>query len=144
MMWNLGSLVLFVLIVDYAIEGAGMSKDAGAGLLSISAQFNAVGRLGAAILGSLPWCNKFYLFFVSNILAGISLLLIPTWETQLNFMIFCGCFGLFLGMQIGVLAVLTADLFGVHRLTSAYGLQNIGDGAGAMIGPPIGGTWGLM
>ena len=50
-------------------------------------------------------------------------------------------YGLAFGTQVGVLAVVTVELFGVQKLTSAYGYLMFGNGAGAMMGPPIAGMY---
>lgn len=137
-LWNIGSLILLHLCADFALI-SGISKNNGAILISTLGGCSLLGRVAIAFLGSHKCCNRFMVFIVSTGLSGLAILLFPVYRNMFAFASWTAVYGLSFGIQLGVLAVVTAELFGVERLTSAYGYLMFGNGAGAMLGPPIAG-----
>lgn len=138
-LWNIGSLILLHLCADFALI-SGISKNNGAILISTLGGCSLLGRVAIAFLGSHKCCNRFMVFIVSTGLSGLAILLFPVYRNMFAFASWTAVYGLSFGIQLGVLAVVTAELFGVERLTSAYGYLMFGNGAGAMLGPPIAGN----
>ena len=137
-LWNVGSLILLHFCADFAFL-SGISKNQGAILISTLGGCSLLGRVAIAVIGSHRMCNRFYVFIVSTAISGLAILMFPVYRHFFAFSIWTATYGLSFGCQVGVLAVVTAELFGVDRLTSAYGYLMFGNGAGAMLGPPIAG-----
>ena len=142
-LWNIGSLILFNVITDYAIYH-GIEKDRSAYLLSCIGFCNFFGRLLVAFVAIHKSCNRLAIFVISTAVTGITIAVFPLSHDYVTLMVLSGIYGLFFGIQLGVLAVVTVELFGVHRLTSAYGYLMFGNGAGALIGPPLAGKESLL
>ena len=138
-LWNIGSLILLVICTDYAYK-QGIAKSQGAILISVVGLCSLIGRLMVALLANHKCCNRFFIFIASTAVSGVAIGLYPVAKTLAIMIFFSAMYGLFFGAQVGVLAVVTAELFGVERLTSAYGYLMFGNGAGAMLGPPIAGN----
>lgn len=139
-LWNIGSLILLVICTDFAYK-LGMPKDRGAVLISTVGLCSLIGRVLVAFLANHKQCNRFMVFIASTAISGVAIGLYPVGKTLEVLIFFSAWYGLFFGTQLGVLAVVTAELFGVERLTSAYGYLMFGNGAGAMLGPPLAGTY---
>lgn len=137
-LWNIGSLILLVICTDYAWH-RGIPKDKGAVLVSTVGFGSLIGRVLIALGASHPRCNRFLVFVVSTAISGVAISFYPVHDSFMWLVICSATYGLFFGFQLGVLAVVTSELFGVERLTSAYGYLMFGNGAGAMMGPPIAG-----
>ena len=137
-LWNIGSLILLVTCTDYA-RLTGVGKNRGALLISTIGLCSLLGRVGIAILASHRKCNRFYVFILGTAVSGVAIAMFPVVTSMVVFMTWSAIYGLSFGVQVGVLAVVTAELFGIERLTSAYGYLMFGNGAGAMMGPPIAG-----
>ena len=137
-LWNIGSLILLVICTDFAYK-RGIEKNKGAILVSTVGLCSLIGRVLVAFLASHNKCNRFIVFILSTAVSGLAILLYPVHSSFVSMLAFSAIYGLFFGSQVGVLAVVAAELFGVERLTSAYGYLMFGNGAGAMLGPPIAG-----
>ncbi len=137
-LWNIGSLILLVVCTDYAYK-KGIAKNKGAVLVSTVGLCSLIGRMMVAFLANHRKCNRFVLFIISTAISGVAIALYPVSDAFVALIAFSAIYGLFFGVQLGVLAVVTAELFGLERLTSAYGYLMFGNGVGAMLGPPIAG-----
>ena len=102
---------------------------------------NTCGRLVAAVMGNFGEAHSlpFFVYTVSCGFTGVIVCLFALYQSYAAFVIYSGAYGLCFGVQLGFLAALTAELFGVARLTSAYGYLMFANGAGALMGPPIAG-----
>ena len=139
-LWNIGSLILLVICSDFAYKH-GMSKDKGALLVSTVGLCSLIGRVVVAFLGGHRRVNRFYIFVASTAVSGLAIGMFPLSDEYVAMLSASAIYGLSFGTQVGVLAVVTVELFGVQKLTSAYGYLMFGNGAGAMLGPPIAGMF---
>ncbi len=137
-LWNIGSLILLVICTDFAHKH-GVPKESGAMLISAIGFCSLIGRVGIAFTGGHQSCNRFYIFIASTAVSGLAIALFPMSGKYASMLTFSIIYGLAFGIQVGVLAVVTVELFGVRLFTSAYGYLMFGNGAGAMLGPPIAG-----
>lgn len=137
-LWNIGSLILLVVCIDYA-NSKGIAKEKGAVLVSTVGFCSLVGCILVALLAGHHKCNRFILFIISTSISGVAIGMYPSSDAFVALLSFSAIYGLFFGAQLGVIAVVTAELFGVERLTSAYGYLMFGNGAGALVGPPLAG-----
>ncbi len=142
-LWNIGSLILLVICTDFAYQH-GCTKNQGALLVSAIGLCSLIGRVVVALLGGHRRVNRFYIFIISTAVSGFAIGLYPV-NTGYGAMLSASAiYGLAFGTQVGVLAVVTVELFGVQKLTSAYGYLMFGNGTGAMLGPPIAGTCSVV
>ena len=139
-LWNVGSLILLVICSDFAYKH-GVSKDSGAMLVSTVGLCSLIGRIVVAFLGGHQKVNRFYIFIASTAVSGLAIGCFPISPDYIAMLSASAIYGLAFGTQVGVLAVVTVELFGVQKLTSAYGYLMFGNGAGAMMGPPIAGMY---
>ena len=139
-LWNVGSLILLVICSDFAYKH-GVSKDSGAMLVSTIGLCSLIGRVVVAFLGGHQKVNRFYIFIASTAVSGLAIGCFPISPDYIAMLSASAIYGLSFGTQVGVLAVVTVELFGVQKLTSAYGYLMFGNGAGAMMGPPIAGMY---
>lgn len=138
-LWNVGSLVLLVIMTAYA-ESQGVTRTNSALLVSLVGLFSTLGRVIIGVTAGHKRCSNFIVFVVSTTMTGVFIALFPSGRDFLVLAIFSASYGLFFGLQLGVLAVVTTELFGVSRLTSAYGYLMFGNGTGALLGPPLAGS----
>ena len=140
-LFNVGSLILFVLLPDFCRSELGVSPRESTWLLSLIGVMNTCGRLVAAVMGNFGEAHSlpFFVYTFSCGLTGVIVSLYAVYQSYAAFVIYSGAYGLCFGVQLGFLAALTAELFGVARLTSAYGYLMFANGAGALMGPPIAG-----
>lgn len=137
-LWNIGSLILLVICTDFAYKHD-VSKNQGALLVSTIGLCSLIGRVMVALLGGHRRVNRFYIFIASTAVSGLTIALYPMNAEYIAMLSVSAVYGLAFGTQVGVLAVVTVELFGVQKLTSAYGYLMFGNGTGAMLGPPIAG-----
>lgn len=142
-LFNFGSLIVFVLIADFA-KVRGLETHSGVYLISTVGISNTIGRALAAVFGACE-CNRTYLYIVTCILSGIAvtLLTLPMACPQPCYAVMVSCcasYGLFFGMQLANLAIVTNTLAGEQRINAAYGLVMLMNGGGAATGPPLAGT----
>jgi len=114
-----------------------MDKSDASLLLSVVAAFDFVGRIGGAALSDLIVMQRKWFYIVGLLGSGIALALLPLAQTYWSIASFCGAFGLTSGIYIGVTAVILADLLGIDKLGSSYGITLFLNGIVQLAGPPI-------
>lgn len=129
-----------ILLPSYALN-LGFDKDSGALLLSIVSALDLVGRIGGSALSDLPIIPKEWYFIGGLLISGISLTIMPFFESYGVISAYCALFGLASGVYVGVTAVIMADLLGTERIQSSYGISLFVNGIAQLIGPPICGVW---
>ena len=137
-LWNIGSLILVIVVADYALQ-QGVGKQHSSYLVSALCLSSLIGRVLIAFIAGCSGCNRFALFIISTAITGVVVMLHPVINSYMGLLVLSVSYGIFFGMQLGLLAVITVELFGIERLTSAYGYLMFGNGTGALIGPPLAG-----
>lgn len=125
-----------ILLPAYAIS-LGFSKDASSLLLSIVSILDLTGRIGGSALSDIKIMPKHWYFIGGLLVSGISLALLPTATSYSMLAVYCGIFGLSSGIYVGITAVIMADMLGMEKLTSSYGISLFVNGIIQLIGPPI-------
>lgn len=125
---------------SYANE-CGFDKTLGAYLLSVISALDLVGRIGGSALSDVVDTPKKYFFISGLFLSGISLSAIPLVESYTAISIFCSCFGIASGINVGVTALVMTEMLGTERLMSSYGISLFMNGIVQLIGPPLCGLW---
>ncbi|XP_077283467.1 solute carrier family 16 member hermes [Arctopsyche grandis] len=129
-----------ILLPSYAIK-MGFDKSLAAYLLSIVSAFDLVGRIGGSALSDTGFLPKPWYFIGGLFFSGLSLALLPFVYTYATISACCGVFGLASGVYVGVTAIIMAEMLGMERLTSTYGISLFVNGILQLIGPPICGLW---
>lgn len=115
----------------------GFDKDLSAYLLSIVSSFDLIGRVSGCALSDINIIPKTWYFVGGLALSGLALGILPLFKEYLWISVFCSIFGLGTGCYVGITPVIMADMLGVERLTSSYGISLFITGILQLIGPPI-------
>lgn len=132
----IGYTNFIVLLPAYAIS-IGLGKSDASLLLSVVAAFDFVGRIGGAALSDLIVMQRKWFYILGLLGSGIALALLPLAHTYWAVATYCSVFGLTSGIYIGVTAVILADLLGIDKLGSSYGITLFLNGIVQLAGPPI-------
>ncbi|XP_069364491.1 monocarboxylate transporter 12 isoform X3 [Maniola hyperantus] len=131
----------FIILVPLYAKECGFDKTLGAYLLSIISALDLVGRIGGSALSDIVSTPKRYFFITGLLFSGISLAMIPLVSSYAAISGFCCVFGLASGINVGVTALVMAEMLGTERLMSSYGISLFVNGMLQLIGPPICGLW---
>lgn len=131
----------FLILLPSFAQNVGFNKDAGALLLSTVSALDLVGRIGGSTLCDLNLIPKPFYFIGGLIVSGIALAIIPFLKTYLMISIFCAIFGLASGINNSVTTLVMAEILGVERLMSTYGISLFVNGLLQLVGPFICGYW---
>ncbi|KAG7208740.1 hypothetical protein KM043_014936 [Ampulex compressa] len=125
-----------ILLPSYAIS-EGFDKSSSALLLSVVSALDLVGRIGGASLSDIDFVPKYYYFVGGLGTSGIALALLPMASSYTMLSFFCALFGLSSGMYIGITTVILADMLGMEKLSSSYGISLFVNGVLQLAGPPV-------
>ncbi|XP_012251939.2 monocarboxylate transporter 13-like isoform X2 [Athalia rosae] len=125
-----------ILLPAYAIS-LGYSKNMSSLLLSIVSILDLTGRIGGSALSDVAIMPKHWYFVGGLLVSGISLALLPMSTSYTMLAVSCGVFGLASGIYVGITAVIMADMLGMEKLTSSYGISLFVNGIIQLVGPPI-------
>lgn len=131
----------FIILLPSHAQNIGFDKDAGAYLLSTVSALDLVGRIGGSALCDLNIMPKTFYFVGGLFFSGITLATVPFLETYLSISIVCACFGLASGVNNATTTLVMAEILGVDRLMSTYGISLFVNGLLQLVGPPICGLW---
>lgn len=131
----------FIILLPAYAGALGFDKNSAAYLLSIVSALDLIGRIGGSALSDIEFIPKTWYFVGGLALSGISLALMPLASSYGAVSFWCALFGLASGTYVGVTAVIMADMLGMERLTSSYGISLFVNGILQLIGPPICGIW---
>ncbi|XP_064638432.1 monocarboxylate transporter 14-like [Lineus longissimus] len=137
-LWNIGGVTWVTLVVDHAIV-EGFGKEESALLATVDGIGGVLGKLTIAFLSKHLCCNRLLIFATAIFFSGVPSFLVSIDTSYAALVCYCALYGFSFGVQLGLLPVIILELFGLRRLTSAFGYAMVGDGIGALIGPPIGG-----
>ncbi|XP_011499501.1 PREDICTED: monocarboxylate transporter 13 [Ceratosolen solmsi marchali] len=134
---NAISYTNFVIVLTlYAVQ-LGFSDNQASVLLSIVSLFDLTGRIGGAALSDTKLMPKHWYFVGGLFISGVSLAILPVASSFIMVAVYCSVFGLASGVYVGVTAVVMADMLGVEKLTSSYGISLFVNGVLQLVGPPI-------
>ncbi|XP_038220363.1 uncharacterized protein LOC119838485 [Zerene cesonia] len=135
------SVTNFIILLPSYAQNIGYDKSRGALLLSTVSALDLVGRIGGSALCDLNIMPKTFYFVGGLFFSGIILTAIPFLESYTTLSIFCALFGLSSGINNGVTTLVMAEILGVDRLMSTYGISLFVNGLLQLIGPPVCGLW---
>lgn len=118
-----------------AVDIAGYSLTAAAGVVGVLALFNGGGRIFWAWISNKT--GRMTAFALMLGLQGVCLLLIPHASNPVIFVMLAAVIYLCYGGGFGTMPATAGDFFGVKHAGAIYGLMIIGWSLGGVIGPPI-------
>ncbi|XP_068627359.1 uncharacterized protein hrm isoform X2 [Battus philenor] len=131
----------FIILLPSYAQNIGFDKSKGALLLSTVSALDLVGRIGGSALCDLNFMPKTFFFVGGLFFSGVTLATIPFLQTYASISVFCALFGLSSGINNSVTTLVMAEILGVDRLMSTYGISLFVNGILQLIGPPICGLW---
>ncbi|XP_014668320.1 PREDICTED: monocarboxylate transporter 6-like isoform X2 [Priapulus caudatus] len=138
--WNIGVVIVSFIVADFLVE-RGIELRKGIYLLTIMGIANMVGHPFA---GLTVFCRKWpyanlWLYTITIAITGTVVMLFNTGESFSAFVVYGIVSSLALGVQLGCLANVVIDLFGIDVFNHSFGYQMASQGVGNLIGPPIAG-----
>ncbi|XP_048479816.1 monocarboxylate transporter 9 isoform X2 [Plutella xylostella] len=131
----------FIILLPSHAQNVGFDKARGALLLSTVSALDLVGRIGGSALCDLNFVPKPVYFVGGLIFSGITLVVLPFLSSYMAISVCCALFGLASGINNGVTTLVMAEILGVERLMSTYGISLFVNGLLQLVGPPICGLW---
>ncbi|XP_037292243.1 monocarboxylate transporter 9 isoform X2 [Manduca sexta] len=135
------SVTNFIILLPLHAQNIGFDKARGAYLLSTVSALDLVGRIGGSALCDLNIIPKPFYFVGGLVFSGIALIIIPFLKSYMVISVFCAFFGLASGVNNSVTTLVMAEILGVERLMSTYGISLFVNGILQLVGPPICGIW---
>ncbi|KAK2578655.1 hypothetical protein KPH14_012144 [Odynerus spinipes] len=127
----------FMLLLPSYANSQGFDQNSSALLLSVVSALDLIGRISGASLSDIDFVPKYYYFVGGLGTSGIALALLPMANSYGMLSFFCALFGLSSGMYIGITTVILADMLGMEKLSSSYGISLFVNGVLQLLGPPI-------
>lgn len=118
-----------------AVDVAGYTATAAAGLVGVLALFNGGGRIVWAWISG--YTGRMRAFALMLGLQGVCLLLIPHAHSAALFFVLSAVVYLCYGGGFGTMPATAGDFFGVKHAGAIYGLMIVGWSLGGIVGPPI-------
>ncbi|OWA50050.1 putative Monocarboxylate transporter 12 [Hypsibius exemplaris] len=136
---SLAFQVPYIYLVDKGEKEVGMPYADASWLLSIIGIANIVGRIGFGYLSDQPRVNRLWLYNIAVMIAGAAMCVMFLCDNALKLQLFATFFGTFIGAFVTLTPVILVDLFGIERLTNAFGILLLFQGIAAFAGPPLAG-----
>ncbi|XP_052746207.1 monocarboxylate transporter 13 isoform X2 [Bicyclus anynana] len=131
----------FIILLPSHAQNIGFDKAKGAYLLSTVSALDLVGRIGGSALCDLNFMPKTFYFVGGLFFSGVSLATLPFLKSYTALSVVCAFFGLASGINNGVTTLVMAEILGVDRLMSTYGISLFVNGLLQLVGPPLCGLW---
>ncbi|KAL4220190.1 hypothetical protein ACF0H5_020598 [Mactra antiquata] len=118
---------------------SGIHEDKIAWIGSTIGLSSVLGRIILGYIADRTNVDRYVMFKISLLIAGISTSFGPLLESYWTFMLYAVIYGLSTGITLSLTSVVLVDLVGIHLLPDAMGLNNLLSGFGSLLGPPIAG-----
>uniref|UniRef100_A0A0K2UYI8 Major facilitator superfamily (MFS) profile domain-containing protein n=1 Tax=Lepeophtheirus salmonis TaxID=72036 RepID=A0A0K2UYI8_LEPSM len=135
----LGFYVPFVFLPDMAVS-RGVERESANILISIIGISNTFGRVLAGWFSDFEFVNSLVVTNIALFLSGISVLLLPVFNSYTAYAIIALLFGFFVAAYVSLTSIVLVDLMGLDNLTSSFGLLVLFRGISSMFGPPLAGA----
>ena len=130
--------VPYVYTPDKALH-MGISSQRASFLVSVIGIASTVGQVAIGYLGDKPYINALLLYNAFTSVAGVGTMAVPLFTSYMALTIYCGVFGFFISANYALTTIILVNLFGMDRLTNAYGIVMLAEGVANVIGPPLAG-----
>ncbi|XP_014661880.1 PREDICTED: monocarboxylate transporter 13-like isoform X2 [Priapulus caudatus] len=139
LLWNFGVSIVLVLLPEYIVS-EGMSRAQAANILSVWGISNCLGRPLAGLLVQTGLLRALGVFNLATLASGVFAAVIGIYNLQhIHYVIILCGHGVFFGAQLSNIATMSVELFGVDNLLHMMGWCMLFQGAGFLIGAPVGG-----
>ncbi|KAL4228587.1 Mct1p [Mactra antiquata] len=135
----LGFYIPFTYIPDLA-DDFGMTSQQGAMLISIIGILNTVARVGVGWLADRSWADALMINSVALVIGGAATMFVPYYSMYWAISTYCVVFGISIAVFVSYRSIIMAELLGIEKLTSSFGLVTMCQGLSAFIGAPIAGA----
>lgn len=112
------------------------SKTLASYLLSVTAFFDLLGRIGGSTVSDLLPLPKRYYFVSGLLVSGVTLVLLPLSCSYPMLCVACATFGLSSGTYTGITVVTIVEMLGEDNLAAAYTISLFINGLLQLVGPP--------
>lgn len=126
----------YIFLPSYAIS-LRYTKTLSSCLLSVTACFDLIGRIGGATVSDVLPLRKRVYFVAGLAISGLVLIVLPLTRTYVGLCVACATFGLASGTYVGVTVVTMVEMLGEEKLADAYTVSLFVNGLLQMVGPPI-------
>ncbi|KAL7054839.1 hypothetical protein AAHC03_024318 [Spirometra sp. Aus1] len=140
-----GIVIPYFMLPDLAAEMNWTPRAAGS-IISYIGLANTIGRCIATLYiekawsSNYKWADCLRVNVASLLLCGISVAIIPLGRDSYNCVVVAGCgFGLFSAVVVSLKSILVVELFGLDRLTNAFGHMLLLQGLSSIVAAPLGG-----
>lgn len=112
------------------------SKTLASYLLSVTALFDLIGRIGGSTISDILPLPKRYYFVTGLLVSGMTLVLLPLSSSYSMLCVACAIFGLSSGTFTGITVVTMVEVLGEDKLAAAYTISLFINGILQLVGPP--------
>ncbi|XP_060067053.1 monocarboxylate transporter 13-like [Ylistrum balloti] len=138
-------LVMFGFFIPYNFLPAwatdvNLSSEEGVLLIVLMSASSTVSRVVIGYVTDKSWANTLIINNGALLIGGLSTFFVPFYTSFPILAIYAIVFGIVTATFICLRSVLMAELLGVHRLTSSFGLVGLSMGLSTFLGAPIAGA----
>ncbi|WAR04260.1 MT12B-like protein [Mya arenaria] len=137
----LGFFIPFTFIPDLMVD-VGMTSEQGAMIIAIIGILNTVARVFVGWLADRPWADALIINSVALVIGGVSTMFVPMYVVFSGMATYAVVFGISIAVFVSYRSIIVAELLGIEKLTSSFGLVTMCQGLSAFIGAPIAGDYG--
>ena len=138
--YNLCACILLSFGPEY-FTTKGLSNIDAAFQLTIAGISTFIGAIIGGVVGNIQTFNRFGMYMTSNIIEGIVVMCFSLVEGFGAISSLAAMFGLFFGICLGLLVIVTIDILGAESMGDGIGYLMLANGIGAFIGPVIAGIY---
>ncbi|XP_052782946.1 monocarboxylate transporter 12-like [Mya arenaria] len=135
----LGFFIPFTYIPDL-VNDMGMTSKQGAMIISIIGITNTVVRVFVGWLADRPWADALLINSVALLIGGAATMFVPMYDVFGVMATYAVVFGISIAVFVSYRSIIMAELLGIEKLTSSFGLVTMCQGLSAFIGAPIAGA----
>ncbi|XP_033738609.1 monocarboxylate transporter 9-like [Pecten maximus] len=117
-----------------------MSANQGTFLISLIGISNTVTRVLVGYVTDKPWANTLIIINSAQLIGGVFTCFVPFYTSFVALAIYAVLFGAVIAVFACLRSILIAELFGVHKLSSSYGILGLSMGLSTFVGSPIAGA----
>ncbi|XP_071086137.1 monocarboxylate transporter 12-like [Haliotis cracherodii] len=137
--WGFGESAFQIHLPNY-VESKGTSQQRSAMLFTAMGISSMIARVLGGFAANDPAIDSLILHMGTVGVAGVVIMVFTLFsDTYLQQVIFSCLYGIYTGGPIALFNPITADLVGVKRLATGYGVKNLFVGLSLLLGPPFAG-----
>ncbi|XP_033729490.1 monocarboxylate transporter 9-like, partial [Pecten maximus] len=117
-----------------------LSTEEGAFLISTMGVSNTIACVLIGYITDKPWANCLVINNTALLIGGLATCFVPFYTTFETLVTYAVVFGILMAVVSLLGSILMAELLGVHRLNSSFGLIGLSMGLSTFVGSPIAGA----